>query len=173
MLLIKTPEEIQLRPLWWLNINLKHCSAYWISVFIIHFVHVHFEKDSEKKTGKAKKMQKTHAMTQANTRKSVTLIKLLAKVSWVTTQQTFVLMKTSFVFVFRRRLDQGEHTRYTHTSSEDVFKTSSRRLDQDQYIRLGHTSSRRFQDVLPRCLQDVLQKRLHKYTDHKFLRSVT
>ena len=65
------------------------------------------------------------------------------------------LQKTS-----SRRLDQGEHIRDIHTSSEDVFKTSSRRLDQDQYIRLGHTSSRRFQDILPRCLQDVLQKRL-------------
>ena len=64
-------------------------------------------------------------------------------------------MKTSFVFVFRRRLDQDEYIRLTHTSSEDVFKTTSRRLDQDQYIRLGHTSSRRLQDVLPRRLQDV------------------
>ena len=46
-----------------------------------------------------------------------------------------------------------------------------RRLGQDQYIRLGYTSSRRLQDVfktssrhlqdvLPRRLQDVLQKRL-------------
>ena len=83
---------------------------------------------------------------------------------------------TSFVFVFRRRLDQGEHIELARTSSEDIFKTSSSRLDQDQYIRLGHTSlrclqdvfktpSRRFakkssrhlQDVLQRCLQHVLR----------------
>ena len=60
----------------------------------------------------------------------------------VTSQQTFVLMKTS-----SRRLDQDEYIRLTHTSSEDVFKTSSRRLDQGQYIRLDHTSSRRLQDI--------------------------
>ena len=64
-------------------------------------------------------------------------------------------MKTSFVFVFRRRLDQDEYIRLTHTSSEDVFKTTSRRLDQDQYIRLGHTSSRRLQDVFETSCQDV------------------
>ena len=34
------------------------------------------------------------------------------------------VLKTSFVFVFRRRLDQDEYIRLTHTSSEDVFKTS-------------------------------------------------
>ena len=50
------------------------------------------------------------------------------------TQQTFVLMKTSW-----RRLSSS--------SSEDVLKTSSRRLDQDKYIRLVHTSSRRLQDI--------------------------
>ena len=33
------------------------------------------------------------------------------------------VLKTSFVFVFRRRL-QDEHIRYIHTSSKDVFKTS-------------------------------------------------
>ena len=83
------------------------------------------------------------------------------------------VLKTSFVFVFRRRLDQDEHIGLTHTSSEDVliktnifilvirfqdvFKTSSRRL--------AKMSSRRFQDVsssytvlvnkFSRCLQDV------------------
>ena len=81
------------------------------------------------------------------------------------------VLKTSFVFIFGRRLDQDEYVRFSLTSSEDVFKTSSRRLDQDQYIPLGYTSSRRLQDVfktssrrlqdvLPRLLQDVLQKGL-------------
>ena len=57
-------------------------------------------------------------------------------------QQTFIL-KTSFVFIFRRRLDQDKYVRLSLTSSEDVFKC----LGQGQYIRLGHTSSRRLQDV--------------------------
>ena len=47
---------------------------------------------------------------------------------WVTAQQTFVLMKTSW-----RRLSSS--------SSEDILKTSSRRLDQDEYARLSLTSS--------------------------------
>ena len=58
------------------------------------------------------------------------------------------VLKTSFVFVFRRRL-----------------KTSSRRL-QDVF----KTSSRHLQDVLPRCLQDVFKtssRRLAKtYSRH-------
>ena len=47
----------------------------------------------------------------------------------------------------------------SHTSSEDVFKTSSRCLHKDQYIGLGRTSSRSLQDY-SKCLQDVLQKHL-------------
>ena len=81
----------------------------------------------------------------------------------VTSQQTFVLMKTS-----SRRLDQDEYIRLTHTSAEDVFKTSSRRLDQGQYIRLDHTSSRCLKDIFKassrrlaktssRHLQDIFQ----------------
>ena len=53
------------------------------------------------------------------------------------------VLKTSFVFVFRRRLDQDEYV----CLSLNLQKTSSRRLGQDQYIRLGYTSSRRLQDV--------------------------
>ena len=96
-------------------------------------------------------------------------------------QQTFALMKTSedvlktsFVFVFRRllrassrRLDQDEYIRLSHSSSEDVLKTSSRHHNQDQYIRLGHTSSRRLQEVfktsstpLAKTSSRRLQKRL-------------
>ena len=73
------------------------------------------------------------------------------------------VLKTSFVFVFRRRLDQDEHIRYTHTSSKDVFKTSSRHLDQDQYIRLDHTSSIGLQEVFKtssRRLAKISSKRL-------------
>ena len=78
---------------------------------------------------------------------------------------------TQQTFVFKGRFDEGEYILIDHTSSENVFKTSSRRLGQDQFIRLGYTSSRRLQDVfktssrrlqdiLPRRLQGVLQKRL-------------
>ena len=90
------------------------------------------------------------------------------------TQQTFVLMKTSW-----RHLEVVFRLRLQKTSSDVLIKTnmfvlalrllktsSSRRVGQDQYIRLGHassrrlqevfkTSSRRLQDALPRCLQDV------------------
>ena len=76
---------------------------------------------------------------------------------------TFVLMKTSFVFVFRRRLDQDECVRLSLSSSEDVLKTSSRRLGQDQYICLGHASSRRLQDVLK-----TSSRRLAKISSRRF-----
>ena len=52
------------------------------------------------------------------------------------------ILKASFVYIFRMRLDQGEYIRLSHTSSGDILKTSSRRLDQDQHIPLGHTFSR-------------------------------
>ena len=58
------------------------------------------------------------------------------------------VMKTSFVFVFGRRLDQDEYVRLSHTSSrrlQDIFKTFSRRL--------AKMSSRRFQDVLQNVLK--------------------
>ena len=67
-------------------------------------------------------------------------------------------LTTSFVFVFRRRLDQDEYVCLSLASSEDVFKTPSRRLGQDQYIRLGHMSSRRLQDVLICSSYHVLEK---------------
>ena len=86
------------------------------------------------------------------------------------------VLKTSFVFVFRRRLQDVFKTSWSRpiylswpyvfkTSSrrlrdisrrfEDVFKTSSKRL-QD----LFKASSRRLQDVLKtssRCLQDIFK----------------
>ena len=71
------------------------------------------------------------------------------------------VLKTSFIFVFRRRLHQDEHalalrlqnvfktfwSRLIYSSWLYVFKTFSRRLGQDQYIPLGYTSSRRLQDI--------------------------
>ena len=59
---------------------------------------------------------------------------------------------------------QEENICLTHTSSEDAFKTSSTCLDEDQIIVLAirlqdffKTFSRRFQDVLPRHLQDLFK----------------
>ena len=73
------------------------------------------------------------------------------------------VLKTSFVFVFRRRLktssrrlDQDE---YVHLNLS-LQKTSSRRLGQDQYIHLVHTSSRRLQDIFKtssRRFQDLFK----------------
>ena len=71
------------------------------------------------------------------------------------------VLKTSFVFLFRRRLDQEEYIRLSHTSSEDIFKTSSRR-SQDFFktsLRcLAKTSSRRLQDVLKTSCKNDLKK---------------
>ena len=85
------------------------------------------------------------------------------------------VLKTSFVFVFRRRLDQDECICLSHSSSEDVFKIlvlairlqdvfktffvfkiSSRRL-QNVFRTSAKTSSRHLQDVLRGYLQDVLK----------------
>ena len=83
-----------------------------------------------------------------------------------TSQQTFVLMKTSFVFVFRRRLQDVFKTSWSrpiYSSWPYVFKTSSRRL-QDVFKtssrRLAKTSSRHLQDVFKtfwRRLQDIFK----------------
>ena len=73
------------------------------------------------------------------------------------------VLKTSFAFVFRRRLQDVLIKTNIFTILIRLQKTSSRRLDQDQYIRLGHMSSRRLQDVFKtssKHLQDVLEKRL-------------
>ena len=88
-------------------------------------------------------------------------------------------MKTSFVVVFRRRLDQDEYVHLSLTSSrcfqdflvktnifvltirlEDVFKTFLRRLQDVLRRRLKDvlkTSSRHLQDVLQWYLQDVFK----------------
>ena len=59
------------------------------------------------------------------------------------------VLKTSFVFVFRRRLDQDEYVRLSRTSSKDVFKTSWSRPIYLSCPYAFKTSSRRLQDVLP------------------------
>ena len=82
-------------------------------------------------------------------------------------------LKTSFVFVFRKRLQDVLIKTNIFAILIRLRKTSSRRRDQDQYIRLGHTSSRHFQDIFKtssrrlakmslKSLEDVLQKRLQE-----------
>ena len=57
------------------------------------------------------------------------------------------VLKTSLVIVFRRRLDQDEYVLLTHTSSEDVFKTSSSKPIYSPWSYIFKTSSKCFQDV--------------------------
>ena len=56
-------------------------------------------------------------------------------------------MKTSFVFVFRRRLQDVFIKTNMFVLALRLQKTSLGRLGQDQYILLSHTSSRRLQNV--------------------------
>ena len=95
------------------------------------------------------------------------------------------VFKMSFVFVFRRRLQDVLIKTNMFALDLHLQKTSSRRLGQDQYIRFGYTSSRRLQyvfktnstrlqDVLPRRLQDVFQtflRRLAK-TSSRYLQDI-
>ena len=83
-------------------------------------------------------------------------------------------LKTFFVFVFRRHLDQDEYVHLIHASSEDNLKTSWSRPIYSSWSYVFKTSSRRLQNILKmssrhsqevfktssRRLQDVLQKRL-------------
>ena len=64
------------------------------------------------------------------------------------------------------------YIRLTHTSSENVFKTSSRRLDQDEYIRLvirlqeiAEMSSKRLQDVFKTSCKNVLKTSSRRFED--------
>ena len=65
------------------------------------------------------------------------------------------LQKTS-----SRRLDQDEYIHLSHSSSEDVFKTSWSRPIYSSWLYVFKTSSRRFQDVFKtssRRFQDVFK----------------
>ena len=66
------------------------------------------------------------------------------------------VLKTSFSFVFRIRLQDVLTKTNIFTLHIRHQKTSSRRLDQEQYILLGHTSSRHLQDV-SRRLHDIFK----------------
>ena len=67
------------------------------------------------------------------------------------------VLKTSFFFVLRRRLDQDEHIRLSHTSLEDVFKTSWSRPTYSSWPYVFKTFSRRFQDVFKTSCQDFFK----------------
>ena len=86
----------------------------------------------------------------------------------ITTQQTFALMKTSFIIVFRRRLQvvlikTNIYSPYSYVFRrrlQDVFKTFSRRLqDIDVFLQkhLQDIFKTSCQDVLPRRLQEVFK----------------
>ena len=102
----------------------------------------------------------------------------LNKLMFIYSQQTFVLMKTSWrrlsspssADVFRLRLQKTSWSRLQDVLIKtNMFvlalhlqKTSSRRLRQHQYVRLGHMSSRRLQDVFktsPKCLAKTSSRR--------------
>ena len=67
------------------------------------------------------------------------------------------VLKTSFIFVFRRRLHQDEFVRLSLTSLEDIFKMSWSRPIYSSWPYVFKTSSRHLQDVLQRYLQDVFK----------------
>ena len=107
------------------------------------------------------------------------MILIILNKAWMVTlkvasQQTFVLMKTSWRRLpssssedvsktSSRRLDQDEYIRFSLMSSKDIFKTSWWRLIYSSWSYVSKTSSRRLQDIFKmssKHLQDVLQKRL-------------
>ena len=67
------------------------------------------------------------------------------------------VLKTSFVFVFKRRLQDILMKTNIFLLIIRLQKTSSRRLGQDQYIRLVHTSSRRLAITSSRRFQDAFK----------------
>ena len=70
------------------------------------------------------------------------------------------VLKTSLVFVFRRRLQDVLKTSWSRRIYSPYSHVFRRGLHQDQHICLGHTSSRRLQDVFntsSRLLQDALK----------------
>ena len=89
------------------------------------------------------------------------------------TQQTFVLMKTSWRRNSSSSSEEGKSNRFALGKSnrfvlamrlQDVFKTSSKRLEdvlQKHLLDIFKTSSRHLQDVLQRCLQDVFKTYHH------------
>ena len=67
------------------------------------------------------------------------------------------VLRTSFVFDFRRRLDQDEYIHLTHTSSEDVFKTSWSRAIYSSWSYVFKTSCQDVFKTSSRHLEDVFK----------------
>ena len=68
------------------------------------------------------------------------------------TEKLFIIF---LLIIPGRRLDQDEYVRLGLTSSEDIFKRSWSRTVYSSWPYV--LTSKRLQDVLPRCLQDVLK----------------
>ena len=66
-------------------------------------------------------------------------------------------LKTFFVFVFRRRLDQDKCVYLIHTSSEDNLKTSWWRPIYSSWSYVFKASSRRFQDIFKMSCKNVFK----------------
>ena len=78
------------------------------------------------------------------------------------------VLKTSFVFVFTRRLLQDKYIHFTHTSSEDVFKTSWSRPIYSSWSYDFKTSSRGFQNIFKtssKQLQDFFKISSRRFQD--------
>ena len=75
------------------------------------------------------------------------------------------VLKTSFAFVFRRRLQDVLIKTNIFTILIRLQKTSSRRLDQDQYIRLGHMSSKHLQDGFKTSWKNVFKTSSRRLQD--------
>ena len=106
---------------------------------MIETITVHLEKKKEQCKDKGFEKSKINIVDQGNTKfGSIYVIdKNIIFASDCTNKRIVTLtinpanirldedvLKTSFVFVFRRRLDQDEYVHLSLTSSEDVFKTS-------------------------------------------------
>ena len=81
------------------------------------------------------------------------------------------VLKTSFVFVFRRYLQNVLIKTNIFILVIHLQKTSSRRLTKNQYVPLDYISSRRLQDVFKTFSQDVFitsSKHLAKTSSRSF-----
>ena len=100
---------------------------------------------------------------------------MLKKVSNISTHQTYVLMKTSWrrlqdVFCLRLQKTsskqvQDEYICLSHTSSEDVFKTSWLRPIYSSWPYVFKTSSKRLAKTSSRHTQDVFKTSLRRLPD--------
>ena len=80
----------------------------------------------------------------------------------------FCHFPATFVFVFRRRLQDVLIKKNIFARLMRLQKTSSRRLDQNQYNRLGHMSSRRLQNVFKtssRRFEDIFKTSSRRFED--------